>query len=678
MDPNANPFEVVKANDLSDVEIADYWVEMPGGFEGLIKPTSPVAMFILGGKGSGKTHLMRYVSSKLQAQRASDGKLLTQARSDGYLGLYMRFGTLNSGRFSKKGISEDAWSEVFAYYMELWLGQLIVNAAKRLVLEANLPENLEKRLVRSASSLSSSTILAAAQSLEELSTTLRSLQHDADHAVGNSAISRRLDLQIHFAPGSFLFGFPELLFDLVPGLSGVRLVFLLDELENLDTSQQRYINTLVREQKSPCTFRIGARVYGVRTQKIRHGDEYNREGSEFEVLRLDDLFRRNSKGYEKFAKSLLCRRLEQAGVAQIDSCNLDDWFETVNESDRLLSAETEYIKFKYKPKLRPYLVELRAQLEEGFKRGHTPGVSEEGQIEQLIDSLRFEESPFLERVAVFLLYARWGKRESSKPNLLDTAAWIRGECEAFRGGASKGNAVHEKLRHFRSDILAQLRRETSRRQDYLGLPSFITMSGGLPRVLLTLLKHVYKWSVFQDEEPFTARPLSREAQQRGVLEASDWFFREARIPGLEGEPIRKGVQRICTLLRALRYSDKPSECSLSTFSVDFSEISEDTRDALIGAASWSMLLHSSSDHRTKNEGRIADKFQIAPMLAPRWELPIASRGALELNYHEANAIFSESLDVEFERVLSTREARMTAPAFGRAPQYGQTALPGFE
>ena len=63
-----NPFNITKAVDYSDEEINKYWVDIPegNGFIDIIKPTSPMPMLILGGKGSGKTHIMRYFSFNLQ------------------------------------------------------------------------------------------------------------------------------------------------------------------------------------------------------------------------------------------------------------------------------------------------------------------------------------------------------------------------------------------------------------------------------------------------------------------------------------------------------------------------------------------------------------------------------------------------------------------------------------
>jgi hypothetical protein len=86
-----NPFSLTKANDYSDAQINDYWVDIPdgNGFLGVLKPASPMPTLILGGKGSGKTHLMRYCSFEIQKLRHSDA-LLQSIKQEGYIGIYTR------------------------------------------------------------------------------------------------------------------------------------------------------------------------------------------------------------------------------------------------------------------------------------------------------------------------------------------------------------------------------------------------------------------------------------------------------------------------------------------------------------------------------------------------------------------------------------------------------------
>lgn len=66
----------------------------------------------------------------------------------------------------------------------------------------------------------------------------------------------------------------------------------------------------------------------------------------------------------------------------------------------------------------------------------------------------------------------------------------------------------------------------------LGLHSFIGMSDGLPRNLLIILKLIFKWAIFYGEQPFRGERMSSRSQRGGILEAAEWFFEDARGPGL--------------------------------------------------------------------------------------------------------------------------------------------------
>ena len=69
----ANPFDINKAVDYTDEDIFKYWVNIkPTGFNEMIKPNTLMPMIIVGSKGSGKTHIMKYYSYEIQKIRVRE------------------------------------------------------------------------------------------------------------------------------------------------------------------------------------------------------------------------------------------------------------------------------------------------------------------------------------------------------------------------------------------------------------------------------------------------------------------------------------------------------------------------------------------------------------------------------------------------------------------------------
>jgi hypothetical protein len=136
MNAKPNPFLLTKSNDLTDDQIEELWIEFSteGSGSAFFSPNSPMPTIILGGKGSGKTHLMRYYSFDIQMirfERNSDVE--AGLKTDGYIGIYTRAGGLNAERFHGKYVTEEQWKDIFAYYMELWFAQEAIAVLIRLL-----------------------------------------------------------------------------------------------------------------------------------------------------------------------------------------------------------------------------------------------------------------------------------------------------------------------------------------------------------------------------------------------------------------------------------------------------------------------------------------------------------------------------------------------------------------
>ena len=240
-----NPFDLQKASHYSSEEILGYWVditEQPGGLVSILKPTSIMPMFLLGGKGSGKTHLMRFCSAPVRAARHG-GDLRSAIKADQYAGIYVPAEALNTHKFSGKGLDAEAWSSVFSMYFEAWLTTSLLLVVQEAIKEKFNEPHSDPFTGRLRGLFD---VDVQINTLAELLQYLVTLRKKIDFVVNNSAITRNISsLEVPFSTGSLLFGVPDLVSETFAELGNPLFVYLVDELENFTSEQQRFLNTLI-------------------------------------------------------------------------------------------------------------------------------------------------------------------------------------------------------------------------------------------------------------------------------------------------------------------------------------------------------------------------------------------------------------------------------------------------
>jgi hypothetical protein len=673
----ANPFNITKANDLTDAQIEALWVDVRNedadtALFAAARPASPMPMFILGGKGSGKTHLLRYCSYATQKIRyGSEGiTLLAGVARDRYIGVYVRCSGLNSGRFAKKRQDDEIWREVFAYYVELWLAQQALGVSIELVAEADLGDAGERKLCTAISDLFDKPRPQLGTLVDMLSH-VRDLQRELDYLVNNATFTGQLPVDVQATRGRLIFGIPAALIAAIPVLAGISFVYQLDEFENLTADQQRHVNTLVREREPPATFKIGGRQFGVKTQATFSDGEVNLRDSEFEELRLDEQFRSNARVYKELARKLAARRLSQAvGASEAsehdDLASLAAWFEQPDLGWR--SAYFQELSPQPEPRDRAHFVKLQEQLDDALRDDLAPGIRSQGAIREVCAILAVPTHPLLEKVNLLYFYQDWSRSRQ----LPEAATAIARRCAAFLAAPEANSAYGTKLGHFKADLAAQMVRENRPRQLYAGIDTFVRMSEGLPRAFITLLKQTYDWSVLQREQPFINGRISLEAQRRGAVSAAEWFYNSMTKAGEDGPKILSAVDRLGQLFRLHRFADKPIESSLIGFSAKESDANEEARHVLSVARSRSFMVDVFGGQRDRNSSDPTTKLQLNRMLAPRWDLPTSRRGIVPFSAQEVNAIFCPGLATEFEAMKREWGVRLNAPFRLRGGAAGQS------
>jgi hypothetical protein len=282
-----------------------------------------------------------------------------------------------------------------------------------------------------------------------------------------------------------------------------------------------------------------------------------------------------------------------------------------------------------------------------------------------------KENALIEKLSLLAFCRRLKKGEKPVVAAADIDNEVR---RLIKGGASHAPQLQDLYSHFSSDLLAQLSREYGRKPVYCGFETLIALSQGVPRNLLSLLKHIYRRATFLGEEPFVTNPISVESQVQGIHDAAEWFWDDAQ-PDAHGAVVRAGVENIATLLRAIRYSDNPSECDLCCFRVDIEKLSHASKFALQTAENWSFLVRSATGSAAKNHYRVRTKFQVNPMLAARWGISESRRGSIDLAIDLAEILFGGGTD-EANKAISERTKAMNFPALIPDTSKSKSGQPG--
>ncbi len=640
------PLGAMKSNDLTDQQISALWIPFDQGERenslSFYDPATPTATLMLGGKGSGKTHLLRFYSFPVQGLRYGNDSRSWEQRidEDRYIGIYTRAGGLNGNRFSGKGCDSQAWHGLFAYYLELWFGIEFLQVTEALAQRVESLRRDEEALVRSFLECYDRPPRLESPTFDCLTKAMKQLRREVDICVNKLVFDTSLeDIKVCASPGRLVFGLPKMVANLGGIFESVIFSYCVDEYENFLEYQQECVNTLLRERELPVTFRIGVRSYGMKSYSTYSAREDIREGSEYEKVHLDSWLRGDKEKFKVFAQQMVVRRTAEFGGPKSEE-ELNTCFQA--------------------PDLKP--IQYRGSHLEKLDKQLSSTSLTPSDVSKILNLFRSLNSEVLQKAAIYSLYQEVA---NGRTELVALAQRI---CDQAAGeNPPDAKSLQGIVGHFKSDFEAQLRREArsgSGRFDYGSMEDLIVMAEGLPRVFLTLIKSIFGWSNFEigSEHRNSALPISLDARRRGVEDTSKWFLEDMPQSGDEGEKLVVAINRLATLFRLNRFSDKPTECSLIQFSVQLDRLSCTARNRIQAAADRRLLIRCVSGQKDRNSSEIWAKFHINRVLCPLFQLPTAKRGTARFNPDTAEAIFGDdSDDAKFRSIVSSWEKRLNWP-----------------
>lgn len=290
-------------------------------------------MMIVGGRGCGKTMLLRYFCYETQFSK-DRGTFGVEAINR--IGLYWKIDTQFAKILSNRGEDNNNWSNIFTHLGVLELGLGVINSLLKLK-DSNF--NLEEK-----DGILNIHFVELRGFDKDLPDTILELKKYFEFSIQKLQIwvvnnFKKLDPPLLF-PISFLKCLINTIRDQVAFLKGTDFFVYIDEYENLLQSQKKIVNTWIKHSETPLIFNVAMKrnAFDVRdtigNESIVNIHDYRK----FDIEELLD------KHHHVFASEILFLRLKQANLESIVPININNLFKTDDDILRnRRSAEYEKI-----------------------------------------------------------------------------------------------------------------------------------------------------------------------------------------------------------------------------------------------------------------------------------------------------------------------------------------------
>lgn len=644
-----NPFSVVKANEFTTAEIIDNWVPFAGSEEGFIAALNPQELmpkYVLGSKGCGKTHLLRYYSFEARL-KSYDNDIKALLKKDKYLASYSRLDSLSSTRFSKDTHLEE-WKALYNYYFELIQSLVSLDVYEQVTMALGCSETKLAKIIETITKRVGITL--GDYSIEGLKSYLNSKRVAVDKEIIDYAYTKRINwekVRPAFTFGSLIFEIPETFSNNISELQDVNYIYVLDEYEKLKCEWQKVsLNSLVYEKKYKCTFWVGARKVGYTTRNTISGEPIH-EGHEFNPVDLDALLKANEKQFQSFADNLFRKRLKLNGIVELSP---DDIFDKFNEKVLLNGLLNKGASLKH---WRIFKERLSGM-----------GLSEE-QIslaqKKMMDDV--ESDLVAQKLKLYCYYLQWSenKNKVTVKMLMEIVDDVNKSYNEYKEG--KNAKMKEWYRKFRQDFVAQLAEENRETlYQYSGFEKLVTIADCNPRIFLTLMKLIIEDCIFRGVDPFNDnKTISVRSQYVGINETAKWFLKDIEVYGRDREDLDMATNNLLNFMYVSRFCDKPTETSLCAFYYRKNAGQNHIDHIIELAVQEAFLMEVPNKRKDKTLGTPQKSYQVNRLIATVYNLPIARRGIAPITPEMMSAIFDPDHFNTFTALLTTYKTGLNAP-----------------
>lgn len=583
----------------------------------------------IGGRGCGKTMLLRYLSH--QSAFSKDRGPIPDSEIE-HVGLYWRVDTQFAAVMNERCIATDVWHSAFNHLIALFLGIEILQSIKNIagsnssLLDcANLGKINFDRLSAFDESFGGE--------LDPLLKAFEAKLWEFELWVANVRKSK----EPTFLPGvQFLIALISLIKELVPSLQKAIYFVYVDEFENLLPYQQRILNTCLKHSETPLIFNIAMKRHAFDTVETV-GPESIQNIADYRTHDLEDYL---IDDFPIFAAEVLFLNLALAGINDVPV------------DPQALRDPSALALRKEKAHQDSVLIRIREML---------PGVTHE-QLAQLAfesDSLKRKIRERIEQALKLrgsaLPVERFYRPSIPMATITTTALLnrprlaleeIAAELDLLEAGRdNKFTGIRGWLHNnFIGCLLWLYESHASPCPFFAGFDTFCLMARGNLRHFLELCHISFNQIGSTGEtQKFTVPPAF---QAKAARQASTAFLHEIPAFGRYGDRLHTFVFRLGSLFALAHRRPSQSEPEQSHFAITSGSkpLSEDNLRFLHEAEKWSVIFQE-EETKLKSDVRFASfEYVLNPVYSPYFNITYRKKRKLDLSADDLQTLIYGSFD----------------------------------
>lgn len=601
------------------------------------------AFVIMGGRGCGKTTLLRYFchATQFSCKREDVSDALE------HIGLYWRADTNFLNAFAGGEQSAETWRAAFEHLLTCEIGRELIRSLRNLNCNKDRQdkyggiENLDLSLLQDFDSEIGSNLVELERYLQRGRNQLAMWLNNLDSYKKPTFLSADL----------FLRAFVSLLKNQLPYLQGSTFAIFIDEYENLRDEQQQFINGLLKHGSPPLLYNIAMKRNGWHTTRTI-GRESIQNISDYRIIDLEEYL---ESDFDLFAAELIFFRLAEhnpeiesqlpivpanlRSVMMVEKRYKDEAYKqsVIGAAERMLPRVNERAAAKEilsNTKLRDKLIDkIRSAL---AKR------------QEVLEATDFIDDDYPE--ASVVMPALLNRPRESPNDLLRELDKLRNseQCRLLPNGALVNNYLFGCVNSIYLD---------SRKNSILfsGFTTLTLLSKGNIRHLLELIHRIYKVNPVDVCDGLPVVPP--EVQASAVRDASESILGTVSGHGTFGPQLHALATCLGSIFRERHRSAKQSEPEINHFTIASGDETTALHRYLQEAEKWSVLFVS-PETKMKNTGALSLEYVLNPVFAPYFQISFRKKRSMQVTAAQVLSMFEGD---QFARDSLVRELGRKEP-----------------